>query len=504
MADSFDPDRLRFLAEEILATTEGLEPLVANGVRCHGGFDSEGRYRSPRTLHRADAIRAWQGRIGREGGELLSISRELIPPQFPNVAQAKLLLQSGVRDPIVRALTTISIVEGFGAIIRDVPLPDLRELVKEPIEDTALAHLGEGLFEAHARDEAGHRDEGGHKQMWEAARDLALERPKIPGDVLMRIMGRRQAAPKRKRAFPQLDEKLENLVSTMVNVLVVEVFAENVFSWGLELLSDPEVSAEPERAGAMVGYIRSDENPHVEYLRTALSELRSRTVATVDGGTLAGRALVDGMLHRTLRVFTHDRPREQRDETRASLLSALDEAGSPGDLREQFDALESPVDRHLPAPASSLRPKGREARHPRAPRRTHRAHRRHALGPLRDPEVRAAAPGAAGARGSQRAPTSARRARCWPPPSTCAASSSRSARWRRPARTCSRRPSSRSSSSATTPCRRSPSRWCAAWWSGSSASHWMPCSRSSSRGPWPRRRWRRCTGRGCATAARWP
>ena len=39
---------------------------------------------------------------------------------------------------------------------------------------SALAHLANGLFEAHARDEAGHRSEGGHKQMWEAARDLAL------------------------------------------------------------------------------------------------------------------------------------------------------------------------------------------------------------------------------------------------------------------------------------------------------------------------------------------
>jgi hypothetical protein len=336
-----DLDRRTFTPTELLSSEPGLEPLVANGVRCHGGFDADGHYRSPRTLHRAAAIRSWQARLAQDGSPLLQISSALVPPQFPNVAQAKLLLQAGVRDPVVRALTTISIVEGFGAIIRDVLLPPLSSLVREPLDGTALAHLGSGLFEAHARDEAGHRDEGGHKQMWEAARDLAFENPKIPGDVLMRMMGRRSSATKRKRAFPQLDEKLENLVATMVNVLVVEVFAENVFRWGMELLSDPEVSAAPERAGAMVGYIRSDENPHVEYLRTALSELRARTLVTVDGGALPGHELVDRFLHRTLRVFTNERPREQRDEARESLVAALAATTNPEGLRERFDALDS-------------------------------------------------------------------------------------------------------------------------------------------------------------------
>ena len=76
------------------------------------------------------------------------------------------LLHEGIVDPISRSLTTISIVEGFGARIREVHLPDFANEVKEDITGTALAHLRKGLFEAHARDEAGHRDQGGHKQMW--------------------------------------------------------------------------------------------------------------------------------------------------------------------------------------------------------------------------------------------------------------------------------------------------------------------------------------------------
>ena len=64
-----------------------------------------------------------------------------MPPTHPSVAQAKLLLRNGVRDPVVRALTIVSIVEGFGAMIRDVEVPDLAALMVEPFEGTALAHL---------------------------------------------------------------------------------------------------------------------------------------------------------------------------------------------------------------------------------------------------------------------------------------------------------------------------------------------------------------------------
>jgi hypothetical protein len=336
------PDRLVFSRDELLASGSYEAPLIAGGLRCHGGFGPDGRYRSPRTLHRAPAIAAWQARLAREGSQLIEIPRALMPPQYPNVAQATLLLRHGVRDPLVRTLTIISIVEGFGAIIRDVRVPDLGALLVEPVEGTALAHLAEGLFEAHARDESGFKDEGGHKQMWEAARDLALEKPRIPGDVLMRMMGRNAGrSQKRERPFPELDETLERMLALMAQVLVVEVFAEGTFEWGIALLSNPEVSAAPEAAGNMVRFVKSDEKPHVEYLRTALSELRARTVRTVDGRTLPGREVVDGLLHRILREITRNRPREQREDIRESLIQAMQAAANPKALLEEFDALES-------------------------------------------------------------------------------------------------------------------------------------------------------------------
>ncbi len=334
-------ERLVYERDELLANGAYAEPFVANGVLCHGGFDPSGRYRSPRTLHRGPAIRAWQARLAREGHALVAIDRALMPPQYPNVDQASLLLRNGVRDPVVRALTIISIVEGFGAIIRDVRVPDLRALVVEPIDGTALAHLRNGLFEAHARDESGYREEGGHKQMWEAARDLALENPRIPGDVLMRMMSRNAGRGRREPLFPRLDPVLERMIATMAQVLAVEVFAMGTFAWGEALLSDPEVSAAPEEAARIVGYIRSDESPHVEYLRTALSELRARTLRATDGGTLTGREVVDGILHRILRNLTRQRPAEQRADVREGLIQSMKSAANPQALLEEFDALES-------------------------------------------------------------------------------------------------------------------------------------------------------------------
>ena len=347
-------ERSTFTEHELLSTEPRLAPLVAGGVRCHGGFDAAGRYRSPRTVHRAPAVRAWQARLEREGHALVSIPKSLVPPQYPSVAQAKLLLSEGVREPIVRALTMVAIVEGFGAIIRDVKVPPLGAHVCESIDGTALAHL-ETLFEAHARDEAGHKDEGGHKQMWEAARDLALDKPKIPGDVLLRMMGRRggQRNVEKARLYPALDPALDRMLTTMANVLVIEVFATQTFDWGEQLLGDAEVSAAPAAAGAMVAHIRADEEPHVEYLRTALSEVRARTLRTAEGGEVAGRIVVDALLDATLRALTTARPRDQRDETRASLATAMREANKSDSLIEAFDALE-PV--WTPPPTTGFEP----------------------------------------------------------------------------------------------------------------------------------------------------
>jgi hypothetical protein len=51
--------QVQFSEEELLADLPVTEPLIARGVRCHGGFDEGGHYVSPRTRFRRPAIEAW-------------------------------------------------------------------------------------------------------------------------------------------------------------------------------------------------------------------------------------------------------------------------------------------------------------------------------------------------------------------------------------------------------------------------------------------------------------
>ena len=57
---SDDHVQTEFTAIELLADHDIVEPLIADGVRCHGGFDRQGPYVSPRTKNRWPAIQAWE------------------------------------------------------------------------------------------------------------------------------------------------------------------------------------------------------------------------------------------------------------------------------------------------------------------------------------------------------------------------------------------------------------------------------------------------------------
>src|SRR5216684_2090143 len=302
--------QLTFSAEEILANVATREAFVVRGVKCHGGFDADGHYRSPRTRFRVPTIDAWQlQHVATSGTPLFEIPADLISPHLPNAAQAKFLLRSGVREPMIRTLTEIAIVEGFGAMIRELPVPPLASFIREETTGTALAHLAVGLFEAHARDEAGWSEEGGHRQMWDAARDAALSNPAISPEIYTAIIARRGGQPV--AMFPELGEPVERLIRFMANVLAIEVFAASTFAWAEEILSDPEVSDAPDDAANLVRFIRSDEAPHVEYLRTALSEIQARTLLTLDGRPISGRKVVNDLANRGIRTMVRQRLNER-------------------------------------------------------------------------------------------------------------------------------------------------------------------------------------------------
>ena len=340
MTQDVATNRQEFSFDELMADDPFEKSLVTNDIQCHGGY-IDGEYVSPRGALRRPAIRNWRERLSVADHPLITIPEKYVPPNYPNYDQAKYLLQEGVVEPVTRALTIIAIVEGFGARIREVSVPDFDAEVEESVEGTALAHLASGLFEAHARDEAGHRDQGGHKQMWEAARDAGLDKPEIPDDVLLRLMSGGPPAT-RKRLYPELSERMESMLLMMTNVLIIETFAEDTFNWAKKLLGDPEVSADPVQAAHIVDCIARDEVPHVDYLTVALSELRARTLIGADGqSTLSGADVIDGVFRRQLRGMATVRPQQSRERSQADIHQAVSDKRRASSVARQFEELDS-------------------------------------------------------------------------------------------------------------------------------------------------------------------
>jgi len=298
---------------ELLASDPIAEPLLARGRRCHGGFDADGRYHSPRTRFRTPAIEAWQAQHReRFGTEILDVPLDTWPPTYPNVAQAKHLIREGVPQPVISQLTRIGVVEGFGGLIRDFAMDDRQRFFVEDIRGTATEHLDRGLFEAHARDEVGWGEEAGHRDMWFAARDIAFESPLTPDQtqVMMQRMGITPAAPgpnaeaprrpAPERLFPEIDGELELQIQRMIGLVLIEISAFHLFAWAEAVLSDTDLVAGDGEAARIISYIRQDETPHVEYLRTTLTEMRDRTFVTEAGGTVPGAEVVGRLWDRGL------------------------------------------------------------------------------------------------------------------------------------------------------------------------------------------------------------
>jgi hypothetical protein len=290
--------QVEFTEEELLADLAVSEPLVAGGVRCHGGFDEDGHYVSPRTRFRLPAIAAWGEQNTKQfSSELIDVPLEWWERSFPNVEQARFLIRAGVPEPLMATLTRIGTVEGYGANIRLLQPKDLQRHFVDDIGGTAVSHLGQGLFEAHGRDEAGWDEEAGHKDMWFAARDIAFDRSceELDIEAMLARMGFGPGRPgaDAPRLLPDgIPYELEMMVSLMVRVLFIEISAFHTFAWAEEWMSDAELVAGDGEAARLVSFIRADETPHVGYLRTALSEMRDRTWRGEDGQRHAGSEMI--------------------------------------------------------------------------------------------------------------------------------------------------------------------------------------------------------------------
>ncbi|WP_224368785.1 hypothetical protein [Hyalangium versicolor] len=297
--------RLDYSHDELLAEPAYEQRLCILGRQLHGGLTPEGTYRSPRTLWRRPAIDAWKKRLEADGQPTTLIDPSVVPPYFPNVQQARLLLRNGVVEPISLMLTMTAIVEGSGKTgLEAIPKPPLDALIKESIQETCLGHLYKGLLEAHGRDEAGHGDEGGHDVMWEVARDLAFNHPPVPGDARERVNNRPRRPPE--WHHPEIPRELEALLTSLIALLGMEIFNDNAMTWAEELLSDPEVSSRPDLAGKVISFIQQDEQIHVDYLSIAMLELRTRTFIT-DHGEVAAGPVVDEITRRVTSVHVQQR-----------------------------------------------------------------------------------------------------------------------------------------------------------------------------------------------------
>ena len=349
-------EQVTFTPEELLAGHQIEKPLIAGGVRCHGGFDSEGRYVSPRTKNRSPAIKAWQAEHRRNfGTELLDIGLDAWPRTWPNVEQARFLLRHGIRQPIVTELTRIGTVEGFGALIRFTQMPDWQSCVVDDLAGTATAHLGAGLYEAHARDEAGYESEGGHEQMWFAARDVAFENPVTEDQtaVMLERIGLARAGQggggvdiemmarqfEERRLYADLPWQLELMLDRMIRLLLIEISAFHVFAWAEELLADPDLVAGEGEASRLVSYIRSDETPHVEYLKTSLTELRDRTFLGDSGRRIAGSEVIGRMWKRGVDESLNVRRRDGLRAALAEVEHAVEGRPDKHDLLAEFHSL---------------------------------------------------------------------------------------------------------------------------------------------------------------------
>jgi hypothetical protein len=105
--------------------------------------------------------------------------------------------------------------------------------------------------------------------------------------------------------MPQIPPEYENWILLLMNVLMIEIRAENFFNFCTNVMRDPANFRDRRdvamHAADLVDRIRQDEAPHVGYLTVVISELRSFTFKTADGGTIKGREFIDpiwtGMVH---------------------------------------------------------------------------------------------------------------------------------------------------------------------------------------------------------------
>jgi len=335
--------RLTYTREELLANHNFARPHIEAEYRLHGGFDESGKYISPRTLHRWPAIRAWSGALRARGHDLVNSSQQLLTREhYPNLPQQNLLLQLGLGQSLWDSLSVTGVIEARGRRLAENPAPEFPDITVDDISQTATGHLNKGLLIAHGLDEGGDpsRAEGGHDKMWFAVRDMLFGKHAYPHAIVPESLAR----PEMGRLMPQIPAEYENWILLLMNVLMIEIRAEKFFSFCTAVMRDAGNFQDRRHvamhAAELVDRIRQDEAPHVGYLAVVVSELRTFTFTTMDGGRAKGADFIDPIWRGLVQWHAATNHDFQREQTRTDLHRILGAESNAADLIRRFDDLE--------------------------------------------------------------------------------------------------------------------------------------------------------------------
>ncbi len=337
--------QLVYTSEEILSEHVYAVPQEVAGHRLHGGFDAAGRYLSPRTLKRPQAVANWADALRKRGGEPLEIGLDLLSgPRYPNFEQQKLLLSRDLGQTLWNSLTTIGRVEARGRFLAQIPAPAFEGVVLGDTASMTLGHLGKGLFTAHGLDVGGLPDHGigGHDVMWFAVRDLAFGANCYPLPDPPEAVGG-PGAQAGERVMPDLSAGHEQILRFLMNLLMIEIRAFLIFDQNERLLRDPDLfterRAEADEAAELVGRIRADEQVHVAYLCNLFGELRQARIRCQSGAEKPGHEIIDPAWDRQVRLSKGEGVRRQRAEMREVLHKRILQNRDGTRILDEFEAL---------------------------------------------------------------------------------------------------------------------------------------------------------------------
>ena len=306
--------QLVYSEAELMTDQEFAMPHIVDGRRMHGGLLADGSYQPPRAAVREPALDAWEMALVARGGRMFPATADLlVGERSPNVEQSRVLLRNGLGQTFWNSLTITGKIEARGRLLAEATFPDLQQYIVEDISTMAIGHLNIGLLKAHGIDEGGEpeRGIGGHDAMWFVARDMAFGPDAYPDVEPEPNIARPEAGT---RFMPEISASAEGLLSLLMNLLIIEFRAEIGFAATEQLLRTTDLFADrreaAELAAVVVDRIRADEAIHVRSLCLYLGELESVTFRTVDGGIVAGSALIDRFWHGLVRWATVDQPRQ--------------------------------------------------------------------------------------------------------------------------------------------------------------------------------------------------